>query len=429
MPTDEIKALEDDSLDLRLKKSRGPGFIPMVSLLLAFGAMSLAAWMWWEGRTTAADEASALQSRLQGFQQTQSSQASDIAALEQQLENMAGASPDAAVRSLRASQTGQAQELATLEQSLDAQRARSERLQRELAAMESRLLSLEGELAAASPSGGMAPEQLDIAAVEYLLRLAPERLILFADIHSAERALEAADAHLAAMDNPVYFGLRRQIADALQMLDEVSLPNAVDLSAQLDGLQHQVAALEFAGQGSIAVAEQASESGEEPGWWDRLVASLSGLVTVRRDEADAASRLTLQEKDLLHQGVWMQLESARLALMRHDQQAWTDALQRADASLKQWFEPGGAAFQAIQQGVADLLSVEVAPELPDVAGPWARLQQIQAARSGVAPAPQPAQDPGLEPTPAATAEPAEAEPSEAESGDDMSAEDNTETSR
>ena len=429
MPTDEIKALEDDSLDLRLKKSRGPGFIPMVSLLLAFGAMSLAAWMWWEGRTTAADEASALQSRLQGFQQAQSSQASDIAALGQQLENMAGASPDAAVRSLRASQTGQAQELATLEQSLDAQRARSERLQRELAAMESRLLSLEGEVAAASPAGGLAPEQLDIAAVEYLLRMAPERLALFGDIHSAERALEAADAHLAAMDNPVYFGLRRQITDALQTLGEVSLPNAVNLSAQLDALQHQVASLEFSGQGSIAVAEQPSDSGEEPGWWDRLVASLSGLVTVRRDEADAASRLTLQEKDLLHQGVWMQLESARLALMRHDQQAWNDALQRVEASLTQWFEPSGGAYQAIQRGVASLLAVEVSPELPDVSMPWARLQQIQAARSGAVPAPQPVQvQPAGDASPGPSAADVDAEEPESANGE-TPAERDTESTR
>ena len=48
---------------------------------------------------------------------------------------------------------------------------------------------------------------------------------------------------------------------------------------------------------------------------------LSSLVTVRRRVRLKTSRLlSLDDMDYLRQGLWLQLESARLALMRNDDQ-------------------------------------------------------------------------------------------------------------
>ena len=57
---------------------------------------------------------------------------------------------------------------------------------------------------------------------------------------------------------------------------------------------------------------------EDAGWWESFKQTLSSLVTVRRRVPEDRSMLTLEDKDYLRQGLWLQLESARLALMRND---------------------------------------------------------------------------------------------------------------
>jgi uroporphyrin-3 C-methyltransferase len=103
-------------------------------------------------------------------------------------------------------------------------------------------------------------------------------------------------------------------------------------------------------------------------------------VTVRRSAEGEASRLTLEDKDFLRQGLWMQIESARLALMRHDQGSWDDSLSRARSVLERWFDDSSAEYRSVYGELAELLQLNIAPEMPDISGPWMQLQQLRQAR-------------------------------------------------
>lgn len=389
MATDDLMALDDEPRDDHGDKPPRSSGLAALAILLAFVAVVLSTWAWWEGREGQADPGSNVRDRLDAMQHAVDSQAQDLVALGERLE----AAPDggdsvdaAALRRLEAEQRSSVQ---ALRQELEIQQSHSRALQQAIEALQARLMTAETSLAAKAPVQREGPGQLDLAGVGYLLRLAPERLALYHDVQSADDALAAADAQLAAMDNPMYIGLRQHIARARQALAEAELPNPVELSARLDAVQARLAGLGFSSEAAPrgddasagdTLSDPQSDPQADPGWWGRLRASLAGLVTVRRSTTGAESRLTLDDKDLLRQGLWLQIEGARLALMRHDQQAWDAALNRAGDVLDQWFDASSSDFQAARDEIAALSQVSVAPELPDISGPWAQLQVIREAR-------------------------------------------------
>ncbi len=193
-----------------------------------------------------------------------------------------------------------------------------------------------------------------------------------------------ADARLAGLDNPIYIGLRQHIADARQALAETAVPNTVAISAEIDAIQSRLSGLRFEEESRLSGEVPAEATATEQGWWARLKASLASLVTVRRNAADAASRLTFEDKDLLRQGLWMQFESARLAMMRQDEIAWAEALARVDSALDRWFDDTTAEYRTVREGLEALSKHRIAPALPDISGPWAQLQLIRQARAASA---------------------------------------------
>lgn len=390
MPTDELKALESDGNETSGQGAPRSGLLAGVALLLALGALALAALMWWEGRDEIEPDGSRLDAALAQLQQDQSGQASALADLATRID---GIEPGASGEQLTALQ-GELEAQETLSQALQGELATQQQytrtLQQAIESMQARLMVVETGLAAQAPSRSGSPEQFSLAGVEYLLRLAPERLTLFHDVRAADEALASADAQLAAMENPVYLGLRQHVADARRALSGTKLPNQVELSASLDAIQQQLASLTFGGEASAArVANEAGTDTEDAGWWQRLKSSLASLVTVRRSAEDAESRLTIEDKDLLRQGLWMQIEGARLALMRHDQASWDDTLARALDVLTRWFDSSSADYAGVHDALQELAAVSVSPELPDISGPWAQLQLLRSARPApVAPAPE-----------------------------------------
>lgn len=392
MPTDELTALEAESTGPFEDKPPRSGLAAGVAILLALGALALSGLVWWEGRDLHPQDNSQLEATVEQLRQAQSRQTQGISDLASRLDDLAADGAGQKLENLESALSDQIVRNEELHSALETQQSYSRTLQQAIESVQARLMVVETGLAAKAPSGANSPDQFNLAGVDYLLRLAPERLVLFHDVRAADEALARADAQLAAMDNPVYLGLRQRITDARQALADTVLPDQVALSASLDSIQQQLAALTFGGE---AVAVPLADSNDaETGWWQRLKASLAGLVTVRRNVDDADSRLTLEDKDLLRQGLWMQIEGARLALMRNDQASWQGTLTRAGDVLNRWFDTSSEAYASIDNQLKELSAISVAPVFPDISAPWAQLQLIrQASPIPVAPAANPADEP------------------------------------
>ncbi len=246
--------------------------------------------------------------------------------------------------------------MAGVEKAIGEQMSLGRSLQAATESMQGRLLATEAALTGMSTRELDAGGELDLAEVDYLLRLANERLKLFSDPVAADQALEVADMHLDALDNPIYLGVRQDIAAARRALAAVDVPDYLKIAGQLDSMQQQIASLPFQGQDPVA---KATLEAQGEGWWEKVKGVFSNLVTVRRSTEKENERISLQDKDYIRQRVWLQLEIAHLSLMQRDQQAFRTSLQRIQESLSTWFDQQDATYKGIEQTIKSLSAIEV----------------------------------------------------------------------
>jgi uroporphyrin-3 C-methyltransferase len=392
---------------------RGGGTaLALLALLFALAALAGTGWMWWQDRLSAGQEREALAANLAGeiarLEDSDGALSARLDELRAKLEALAAeAGGGDALANLRGGMAADRERLVRLEQSLQEQTTLSRSLQAATDALQTRLLAVESGMGRLSALNLDAAGELDLAEVDYLLRLASERLQLFSDPATADRALELADRQLAALDDPAHLGVRQAIAAARRDLAGLSLPDYLQVTARLDEIQASIARWPFAGDSGSGSAAGV-DAGTETGWWARLKTTFASLVTVRRS-AGTEPALSLEDKDYLRQRVWLQLELAQLSLMRRDQQAFRAALARAQDSLATRFDPADDAVQAADRALSDLAATDLEAEVPDITEPWNTLRLIRRHSDPVPPAapaslPEAASASSPEPAPASAQE-------------------------
>ncbi len=359
------------------KPPRSGVFIGLLALVLALAVGGWNGWLWWQERqaqgetAVVADSLQQLERGQAELLRAQQAQGARLATVEK-LELESGlAQLDEALADARSVAGSDRARLASLEAQLLETRGLLDRLESRVAA-----LVVRGE----SPRQG-----LELAEVDYLLRSANERLRLYGDARSAAQALALADAQLGAMDDPVYLPVRQSIAAAVLALDAVQRPDMVALTEGLSSLQARIPGLPFPGEVSI-VTEAGPAVTEEQGIWARFTGAMSGLVTVRREQEDLLL-VSLEDKDTVRQALWLQLEAARLALLREDNAAYQSALERASGTLTRYFDVDSDTVTGFETSLGRLQAVSLAVAWPDISEPWTRLKSIRDTRMPASAAP------------------------------------------
>jgi len=359
------------------KKGRGASAGPAwLALLLALGVAGYNGYQWWVDYQRQAEEPT-LQQSVSRIQAGQSALQESLQSLESRVALAEQSGADAELATLRADfQSLQAQLAAEGQQSSGLQ-AQLDATQAALMLLQQRLDAQESGLAALAERADAPDKRLDIAEIGYLLRLAAERLELFGDVRSAGQALALADAHLLALDDPLYLPVHRRIAESRQALQALPMPDIPATSARLTELQNSIPGLRFAGD---ARPEAAVATGEVTGVWQRIKSALAPLVTVRR-RVDEQSMLSLEDRDFLRQGLWLQLETARLALMRSDAATWERSLVLARDTLASRFDAGSAQVRQAREELERLLALELQIATPDISAAFAQLRLLTAGQA------------------------------------------------
>lgn len=220
-----------------------------------------------------------------------------------------------------------------------------------------------------------------LAEAEYLLLVANHRLRLERDTDTALEALELADARLRETGDPALIGIREKIAAEASALKTLSRPDLTGLSLTLMGLANQVDKLPLqAAYLPVAPTASTREAGVEPAEdWRELAGAvwsdLKGLVTVRRREEAVRPMLAPEQQYFLRQNLRLQLESARLALLRADQQQLDRALKTARDWIPQFFDDRSPATRGMLNELERLAGIEIRPELPDISGSLKALRE------------------------------------------------------
>lgn len=233
-----------------------------------------------------------------------------------------------------------------------------------------------------------------LAEIDYLLTVAGRALRLQRDPGTARAALQAADEALRALDAPAYLPVRERIAaeiaalDAVPPLDRDGLAAGLDaLIAQIDGLPLQGHPRQQAATGEVLYGEPEAVPATAPDWtrweaWKSLPGvvweSIVQLVRVREHDRPLEPMVAPDQEYFLRQNLRLQLEAARLALLREAPAIYRQTLTTARDWISSYFDVNDNAVAAARERVEELASIDIRPALPDIGASLEALREQRA---------------------------------------------------
>ena len=330
------------------------GLVSSAALLLALVAVMVAGMLWWQYRqfyvsldetdAAAAEALTRVRAEQRALQDRLAEAGDDIAAL--------------------------AQSNATLGERLDALPGRFAALEERLDAVQGGSFDARGELLRSE--------------AEYYLVVANSELMLTRDFESAVTALELADGRLAELGNPELAPVREAIAGELLALRSLRLPDVEGIVFSLGRLASRADALPLrADLPQSLSAEPDPALDAEPGLgrlWLAMKGALLDIVRIERRDDPVPQALSAAERALARRQLEIELELARIAALRADEQAFTSGVEAAMALLRRDFDAAAVDVEGALALLGELRSFEIDPERPDISRSLNLLREQRSAR-------------------------------------------------
>lgn len=272
----------------------------------------------------------------------------------------------------------QTDRLQSLEQSLSSQQTRLATQQRQIDHNARELLA----------AGNRTRTDWLLAESEYLLRIANQRLLIEKDIRGALAALEEADNVLRESDDIGVYPVRQQVAKeilALKAIADVDRTGLyLTLEAAIGGI-HQLTDESLIKDRAPGFVDPrpAPIEGAEPGpfeaAWQRVKATLSNVVVVRRLDEPVKPLMSPDQSAYARLNMQLMLEEAEMAVLRGNQVLFQRALAKARQALGQWYDSSDPRVAALLATLNELTAKQVDPELPDISQ---SLQLLKARMAG-----------------------------------------------
>ena len=313
-----------------------------VALLFAFVAITVAGMLWWQYRQfyVSLDE-------------------TDTAAA-------------AALERVRAEQRALQDRLADANDDVDTLRQQGASLAERLDALPGRFVALEERLDAVQGGSFDARGNLLRSEAEYYLTVANTELTLVGDFESAVTALELADSRLAEIANPELAPVRDAIAGELLALRSLRLPDIEGIVFGLGRLAGRADELPLRADLPLSLASETDETREaEPGFgrlWLAIKGTLLDLVRIERRDEPVPQALSAADRALSRRQLEVELELARIAALRSDEQAFLSGLEMAIEILRRDFDGASADVEGALALLSELRSFDIDPDKPDISG-------------------------------------------------------------
>jgi uncharacterized protein HemX len=239
-------------------------------------------------------------------------------------------------------------------------------------ALPGRFVALEERLDAVQGGSFDARGTLLRSEAEYYLTVANTELTLTGDYESAVTALELADSRLAEVANPELGPVREAIAGELLALRSLRLPDIEGIVFGLGRLAERADDLPLRADlpSNLATATD-EELDAEPGFgrlWLAIKGTLLDLVRVERRDEPVPQVLSAAERALSRRQLEVELELARIAALRGDEQAFLSGLTMAIELLQRDFDGAAADVEGALALLGELRSFDIDPEPPNIGG-------------------------------------------------------------
>ncbi len=349
------------------RQRRGPtGFIGLFALVLALGALIGTAYLIFDSWRTGASEQERTVA-VERLNQTLNATRDSLNDVEQRLDNLAS------------------RDVASVSELQSMERRLNDRLGN-LESLPGRVGNLEGSIASLQGISKGARDAWLLAEAEYYMQIANAQLQLAGNPHLASLALSFADERLLQLANPALTSVRRALSDELQAIEVMGKPDIEGITLTLASLASVVDSLPLRQE----VDDTEGDTGEvdpDLSGVDRALASLKravgDIVSVRRTDEAAAPLIAPDAVYFLRANLALQLQAARLAVLRNEKEIFAQSLADASAWLTRYYDTDSAPVQGALETIAEIRNglFSVAP--PDISESLRLLRQ-HITRSGPA---------------------------------------------
>ncbi|HSG59226.1 MAG TPA: uroporphyrinogen-III C-methyltransferase [Woeseiaceae bacterium] len=311
-----------------------------------------------------------------GVQLDAEENASSVASLQNRIDTATSAiaSLEAAIAELESVDAGVAGQLELLQRDMDERMQLFDSLPPRMANIEQSLSTLQGI------SAGARNDWL-LAEAEHYMQIANAQLQLAANPFLAAQALRMADERVAQLGDPALTDVRRAIADELAALDGMGNPDIEGITLTLASLARVVASLplrEISSDAEDAGAEVDPDLSGVDRAWASVKNAVTGMVRVSRPGDNATPLMTPDAIYFLKTNLTLQLQAARLAVLRGEQAVFEQSLEDAAGWLEDYFDTGTTQVASALETIEEIRGSVVVVQKPDISESLRRLRQFQA---------------------------------------------------
>lgn len=250
-----------------------------------------------------------------------------------------------------------------------------------LDALPSRMSNVERSLATLHGVSAGARDTFLLAEAEYYMQIANAQLQLAGNPPLATLALGMADERIVQLANPALTDVRRALADELAALEVMDKPDIEGITLTLASLARVVGSLplqQLNGTDDDGDGDTDSELSGMSRAWASVKGAVSGLVKVTPPDQTATPLLTPEAEYFLRTNLTLQLQTARLALLRGEQAVFQQSLDDSAAWIEAYFDTGTAQVDGALQTIAEIRDGLYAVTPPDISESLRLLRQFKA---------------------------------------------------
>lgn len=257
----------------------------------------------------------------------------------------------------------------------------------------------------------IADHQLNWAMSEigYLIAIANDKLQFEQNTEAALTALSQALQRLRELNEPTLSNLRDAVQQDITTLAESPRATAREAIVKLSELTKQTDHLAVsrkivlpapasAQSQTVAATNSSLQNTWEKTWgWLKEAANsawveVRNLVVIRHNEQAVPPLLPPDQAFFLEQNLRLQLETARLAILRQDDDVYRNLLEEAKAWVTRYFDPQAAPVQQFLADIDNLLEQDLTPPTPELKSLpiLGQMQQLTNLSGAIAPAEMPA---------------------------------------
>jgi uncharacterized protein HemX len=218
-----------------------------------------------------------------------------------------------------------------------------------------------------------------LAEAEYYMQIANAQLQLAGNPHLASLALAMADERVAQIADPALIEVRRALSDELAALEGMEKPDIEGITLTLSSLARVVDTLplrEAQSAGTTGDGElDESLSGADRAW-ESVKGAVSGLVRVTPPDETAVPLMTPDAEYFLRTNLSLQLQVARLALLRGEHIVFEQSLADASSWLSTYFDAESAPVRGAAATIDEIRTGIPAVTVPDISESLRLLRQF-----------------------------------------------------